>query len=255
MKQSVLRNTALVAGAMFVSSAMFATTAFAADAAKDKEASKSETVHLRGVITEVSDKGFSMKTDEGATRKVMVADGARIAGIVPSSLDKVKEGTFIGTANVDDGKGHKALEVVVFPDSMKGTGLGDYAWDLSPSQVKGGDSSKMSMNSDSSMTNGTVEKSDSSSDMSSGFSMNGSTMTNGTVTQSETGDTMQLKVDFGDGSKMITVPKDVPVVGVQKGSMGDIKSGEHVFVAGSRGSNPFQAKMVLVGIDGTIPPM
>jgi len=66
---------------------------------------------------------------------------------------------------------------------------------------------------------------------------------------------MKIKVDYGDGSKMITVPKDVPVVGVQKASMSDVKKGEHVFVAGSRGSNPFEAKMVLVGIDGTIPPM
>lgn len=252
MKQSILRHTAMVAGALFVSSTLMAATAWAADSAKSD--AKAKTVHLRGKITAVSDNGFTMKTDEGATRKVMVADGARIAGIVPSSLDEVKEGTFIGTANVDDGKGNKALEVVVFPESMKGTGLGDYSWDLSPSEVKGGSSSKMSTASGSSMTNGTVEKSG-SSDMSSSFSMSGSTMTNGTVTQSKSGDTMQVKVDYGDGSKMITIPKNVPVVGVQKADMSDIKSGEHVFVAGPRGTNPFEAKMVLVGIDGTVPPM
>lgn len=246
MKQSKLHSLAIAALAVTVSSALMTTSALAADSAK--------TVHLRGTISQVSDAGFTVKTEDGSAREVALASDTRIAGVVPGSLDQVKEGTFIGTANVEDGKGNKALEVVVFPDSMKGTGLGDYAWDLSPSDVKGGDSSHMSMNSGSSMTNGTVKKPE-QTEADSGFSMGGSTMTNGTVTDSNSGDTMSVNVDYGDGSKTIDIPKDVPVVKVQKGSKSDIKQGEHVFVAGPEGSKPFDAKIVIVGIDGTVPPM
>ncbi|GAB3686048.1 metal ABC transporter permease [Salinisphaera aquimarina] len=251
MQQSKLRNVALVAAALVVSGTLVATTAFAADSSDNK----TKTVHLRGTITKISDSGFTMKTDHGATREIAVASSTKIAGVVPSSLDEVKEGTFIGTANVEDGSGNKALEVVVFPDSMKGTGLGDYAWDLSPSQVKTGGSSEMSMGSGSSMTNGTVEKADSKK-ADSGFSMgSGSTMTNGTVTESKSGDTMSVKLDYGDGSKMVDIPKDVPVVALQKGSKSDFEKGAHVFIAGPEGSQPFEAKLVMVGIDGTVPPM
>ncbi|WP_353249099.1 metal ABC transporter permease [Salinisphaera sp. T31B1] len=253
MHHTIRRQFSFIAGALLASGLFMAGTAQAADS------SQAKTVHLRGQITQVSDSGFTMKTDDGKTRKIAVGQDTGIAGVVESSLDEVTEGTFIGTANVDDGSGHKALEVVVFPESMKGTGLGDYAWDLSPSEVKSSGSSQMSMDNSSSMTNGTVESTkspDNGSKMSSDFSMGGSTMTNGTVTESNDGDQMQVKVDYGDGSKMITIPKDVPVVAVQKGSQSDIKKDAHVFVVAPAGDNdPVQAKRVLVGIDGTVPPM
>ncbi len=55
----------------------------------------------------------------------------RISGVVPSSFAQIKAGTFVGIANVPGtGGASSALEVVVFPDAMKGAGLGDYPWDL-----------------------------------------------------------------------------------------------------------------------------
>ena len=237
--------------------------------------------HLRGTITAVSDHGFSVEsTRDGRTHEVRLSDDTRLAGVTPSSLEEIREGTFIGTANApgQNGQPSKALEVVAFPAEMKGTGEGDYPWDTPRGHGQNGqaggkmggagggssmtngtvsqtDSGRMGgTGSGSTMTNGTVSQADSGR---MGGSGNESTMTNGTVSESKSGDQnmMTLTVDYGDGSKQIMVPRDVPVVAVQKATMDDIKTGEAVFVAGDLSASPVQAKVVIVGLDGTVPPM
>lgn len=258
----------LLASAIAMACTLSTGTALAAD-------SHSETPrHLRGTISAVSDHGFTVtSTNGGDTHEVILNDQTRVAGVTPSSLDEIKEGTFIGTANAsgENGQPSKALEVVVFPESMKGTGEGDYPWDMprghdsaGGEQMGGG---KMGGAGDgSTMTNGTVSK---AGDSKMGGSGGGSSMTNGTVSKAGEGkmggaggesksadqNMMTLTVDYGDGKKQIMVPRDVPVVAVQKATMDDIKKGEAVFVAGDLSASPVQAKVVIVGLDGTVPPM
>lgn len=249
MKQSILHARRVVLGALLLGSVLTVVPALA----------KSGTEHLRGTISVVSSNGFTMQTEAGQTREIQIGADTKIAGVVPSSLDQIKTGTFIGTANVKRDGEAQALEVVVFPESMKGAGLGDYPWDLSPAKVPGtGGGPGSMMSGGSSMTNGTVQSSGASaSSMNNSMSMGGggSSMTNGTVTQSTDSTVMTVKVDYGNGSKTIQIPKDVPVVAVQPGSKSDIKTGAHVFVVGPEGSMPFKAARVIVGINGTVPPM
>lgn len=276
-------------GALVLGTALVALPAMAAN----------DTQHLRGQITAVSDSGFTMTTQSGDKRQIKLSSKTQIATATKGDLSNIEKGTFIGTANVEKNGENRALEMVIFPPSMKGTGLGDYSWDLSPSmvgqpaggsQTAGGSmtsgssmtngtvSSKSgdSMTSGSSMTNGTVSSktSDSGSSMASGSSMtngtvssktsggsgssmaSGSSMTNGTVTQSSGGNqSITLTVDYGKGSKKIVVPADVPTVKLQPGSKDDLKSGAHVFVAGPQTSGAFNAKKIIVGKNGTVPPM
>lgn len=240
-------------------------------------AKKSKTQHLRGVVTAVSDSGFTMKSDDGQTHRIALSSRTKVAAVTPGDLSNIEKGTFIGTANVKKNGQNQALEMVIFPPSMKGTGLGDYGWDLSPSMNQGSKTtSGGSMTSGSSMTNGTVTASQSGSMQNGSSVTNGSvesstmgsgnadgssipsrsSMTNGTVSQSTTDDKMlTLKVDYGKGSKTIQVPADVPTVKVQPGQKSDIAKGAHVFIAGPQGSSPFNAQMVIVGLNGTVPPM
>lgn len=239
-------------------------------------AKQSETQHLRGVITATSDAGFTMKTDDGQTQRIALSSKSRISAVTPGDLSNIEKGTFIGTANVKKNGQNRALEMVIFPPSMKGAGLGDYGWDLSPSMVSDNSAADAgSMTSGSSMTNGTVTND--SGSMTSGSSMtNGSvessttgtgnadgssipsrsSMTNGTVSQSTTDSRMlTLTVDYGQGSKTIQVPADTPTVKVQKATKADIAKGAHVFVAGPRDAQPVTAQLVIVGLNGTVPPM
>lgn len=204
-----------------------------------------QPVHIRGTVLDVTSTGFTV---QGATgpQTVVLSPDTKIAGVVPSTLDAIKDGSFIGTANVARGNAARALEVVVFPESMKGTGLGDYAWDL-PS--KGGAGSAMTNGSvtSSAMTNGTVKKMKGSAGAM-------SAMTNGTVKKSTGSGARTLVVDYGKGEKTINVPADVPVVSFQPADKAAIVTGAHVFVIGKPGS-PVTAGLVAVGLNGTVPPM
>lgn len=199
---------------------------------------KPSTVHVRGVITGLTASGFTVRTDSGS-RTIGLDSHAHIVGVVPSSLDHIKPGTFIGTANVKHHGDFQAQEVVVFPPSMKGTGLGNYPWDL-PASGSG----------TSAMTNGTVKTRQSKGGVLTGHSM----MTNGTVKTSSHHGALKLTVNYGKGSKVINVPANVSVVAFVPAKKSAIVKGAHVFVIGKPG-NPVSAMLVAVGLHGTVPPM
>lgn len=209
-----------------------ATPAFADDA----------PVHVRGTVSAVTATGFTVTTETG-TQVVALSPTTRLAGVVPSTLDQIKPGSFIGTANVVTGKSARALEVVVFPEAMKGTGLGDYAWDL-PAKSEAAAGGAM-MSGGSSMTNGTVKTSTEGKS---------SSMTNGTVKTSTGTTSRTLVVDYGKGEKTIRVPANVPVVSFVPADKTALVAGAHVFVVGKAGAT-VSAAVVAVGLNGTIPPM
>jgi hypothetical protein len=212
---------------------VFAATAMTTAIAADPPA------HIRGTIVSATADSLTVKTDKGSVSVAMDAS-TRISGIVPSSVGQIKAGTFVGIANVPGTGGSSALEVVVFPDSMKGTGLGDYPWDLAPHGSQGAQTSAM--------TNGTVKSS------TAGGIATTSAMTNGTVKNTSNASGLVLTVDYGKGEKTIQVPAGVPVVGFVPADSSKLLPGAHVFVATKKDA-PKSAAFIAVGIDGTVPPM
>jgi hypothetical protein len=192
--------------------------------------------HIRGTIVSATANKLTVRTAEGSVSVALDAT-TRIAGIVPSGLEQIKSGTFVGIANIPGAGTSRALEVVVFPEAMKGTGIGDYPWDLSPKSAAGGGKT-------SAMTNGTVTAA----------SAGGSAMTNGTVKATSKANGLVLTVDYGKGEKKIQVPASVPVVGIVPGDASKLVPGAHVFVATKKDA-PQTAGFVAVGIDGAVPPM
>ena len=194
--------------------------------------------HIRGTIVSATADQLTVRTSEG-TESVAIDSATRIAGVVPSSRDQIKAGTFVGIANLPGKAASTAMEVVVFPDSMKGTGLGDYPWDLAPKSGARGKASAM--------TNGTVKTA-------SAAAAKSSAMTNGTVKSAATAGGLMLAVDYGTGEKKIQVPAGVPVVGIVPGDASKLVPGAHVFVATKKDA-PKSAGFIAVGIDGAVPPM
>jgi hypothetical protein len=118
----------------------------------------------------------------------------------------------------------RAMELQVFPDSMRG--VGTRAWNLT---------------SKSSMTNGTV----------------GSLVrANGTVGNvSDTGD-LTITVKYGNGEKTVLVPDTVPVVTYAPGNSADLRTGAHVILFASKDPDGMlTAGRISVGKDGLVPPM
>jgi hypothetical protein len=228
-RQSHSRN-ALARGLWLVFGAAALTVAIAAE----------PPAHIRGTIVSATPDKLTVRTGHGNVSLALDA-ATKIAGVVPSSVGQIKEGTFVGIANIAGTGTSSALEVVVFPEAMKGAGLGDYPWDLS-APMKGGALT-------SAMTNGTVKSSSTSGGMA-----NTSAMTNGTVKKTASANGLVLTVDYGTGEKTIQVPAGVPVVGIVPADSSKLLKGAHVFVATKKDA-PKSAAFVAVGIDGTVPPM
>jgi len=107
-------------------------------------ASAQETVRIRGIVERIEGPDYVVKNRDGAELKLTVTDNPLFVAIVPATMADIKPGMFVGSAGMMQADGtQKAIEVHIFPESMRGTGEGHYDWDLKPK---------------SKMTNGNVEQ-------------------------------------------------------------------------------------------------
>ncbi len=175
-------------------------------------------VRLRGTVVSVAGPQLTVKDRNGKNDTITLAAGWKISGVAKASATDIKQGDFLGIASIskaDGGSG--ALEVVIFPAALKGTGEGDRAWDLQPN---------------SRMTNGTVAD----------------------VTEIE-GRTVTLTYDNGQRKK-IAIPQTTPIVTFATATPADLTPGVAVFVNAARGSDgKLVANRVVVGNHGIAPPM
>jgi len=182
------------------------------------QAQSAEPSHVRGSIVSFNGKVITVKTREGKTVDVALADGGHIAGVASAAIGDIKPGDFVGIASLakaDGGDG--ALEVLIFPPAMKGMGEGSYGWDLKPN----------------------------------------SSMTNATVANAVKGvDGHTVTVTFHGKEKKINVPDGTPVVTLGQAGNKDLVAGAVVFVAAMKGKNGgLVAQQVVVGTNGIVPPM
>ena len=185
-------------------------------------AADSPPVHLRGAIQSVTGQSFSM-SGGSAPVAVKVTDATKITSLEAAQVADITPGLFVGTAAVPQPDGTlKALEVHIFPETMRGTGEGYRPFP----QVAGG-----------SMTNATISN---------------IVGTEGAVT--DNGLTLTLK--YKDGQQTVVVPKGTPVVLLGQGDAAMLKKGAKVSVTGSKdASGALTATRILVGLDGATPPI
>lgn len=197
---------------------------------------------LRGTIEKVEPGSITLKTIDGTSETIALADDTKFVSVVKASLDDVKDGTFIGTATKGENP-RTAIEVLLFPEAMRGAGEGHYGWDTIPDTTAGGARVK------SAMTNGTV-KADAPAPRVK------SAMTNGTVSSSVAGaGERTLTVTYKDGAQTIVVPPQVPVVTFEPADKAVLKPGAKAFVTAARDGTSVSARRVAVGKDGLTPPM
>jgi len=175
-------------------------------------------VRVRGTIDRVDGDMYLVKARDGAEFKLKLAPNATVVSLVQASLADVKQGSYIGVAGMPlpDGS-QKALEVHIFPESMRGLGDGHRGWDLQPSST---------------MTNGSVEQTSAASD----------------------GQMLTLK--YKDGEKKIVVPSGIPIVAYVPGEVGELKAGARIFISAAKKSpdGSLEAARINVG-RGVAPPM
>jgi hypothetical protein len=202
---------------------------------------------VRGTVKAISGDTLTVHTTSGPDVSVALAGRTHYLEVAKSSLAHVDPGSYIGTATKSIGDKLVALEVVVFPPSLKGTGEGHYAWDRIPDTALSGSTTTAST-----MTNGTV----STTVPAGGDKLVNSTMTNGTVsTAGEADGARQITVTYKGGKQIVLVPPTAPIVAYEPGVKSDVTPGSAVFVNGVRQDGKVTANAVAVGVDGVTPPM
>ncbi len=202
---------------------------------------------VRGTIESVSGNTMTVKSDAGGTVQVALTDKTKYLSVLPSSLASLKKGEFIGTATKGPNDFMVALELVIFPASMRGSGEGSYPWGMRPDTTMKGGSAVSST-----MTNGTVTTAASAN----GAQKVASTMTNGNVTAGTTTSAgKQITVSYGTGTAKILVPPTAPIVRFQPATRAIVVAGQKVFVHGTKTDGTVDAGAVAVGKNGLTPPM
>ena len=183
-------------------------------------------VRVRGVVEQVDGTLMTVKSREGDTLKVKLADDVKVVALVKASLADIKPNSFVGSTAMPQPDGSwKAVEVHIFPEEMRGTGEGDRPYDYKPQST---------------MTNGTVSSVDKST-------------VAGTVAKEE-GSTLTL--NYKDGTKKIDVTPEAVIVSYVIGSKDELKAGAKIYIpAATRQSDgSLMTGRVNVG-RGVTPPM
>jgi hypothetical protein len=160
-----------------------------------------------------------VKNRDGAEMKLTVSDPGLYVAVVKSSMADIKPGMFVGATGTTQPDGsQKAIEVHIFPESMRGTGEGHYDWDLRPNTK----------------------------------------MTNANVEQTVAGvDGPILTVKYKDGEKKVVVTPETAVVAFAVGDKNDLKPGAKIYVSAAKkqADGSVQTPRLVYGKDGLTPPM
>ena len=91
---------------------------------------------IRGAVEKLDGQALTVKAREGETVTVALADNVAVAYLVKKNVGDIKPGDYIASTGIKgtDGKLH-AIEVRIFPESLRGAGEGQYPWDLKPDSV------------------------------------------------------------------------------------------------------------------------
>jgi hypothetical protein len=182
-------------------------------------ASAQDTMRVRGVIERVDGAIYFVKARDGTELRITLMDNGILVAIIKATLADIKPGLFVGSTGMPQPDGtQKAIEVHIFPEAMRGTGEGHYAWDLEPN----------------------------------------STMTNANVEESVTGvDGQTLTLKYKNGEKKILVTPQTAIVTYNPGDKADLKPGTQIFIAAAKKQpdGTLQAARINYGKDGLTPPM
>jgi hypothetical protein len=181
---------------------------------------------IRGTIEQMDGPMMTIKSREGETMKVKLADDGKIVAIVKASLADIKPNSFVGSTAMPQPDGSwNAVEVHIFPEAMRGTGEGDRPFDYKPKST---------------MTNGTVNAV-------------GKSATNGAVVKEE-GATLTLK--YKDSEKKVNVTPETAIVTYAVGNKDELKPGAKIYITAAtrQADGTFMTGRINVG-RGIAPPM
>jgi hypothetical protein len=209
----MLKAQALVASFMVAASASWPLAALA-----------QESVRVRGVIERVDASSMTVKERSGETVTLVRPADMNVSEVVPLTLADIRPDSFVGAGALPQPDGtQRALEVLVFPEAMRGTGEGFRPWDYMP---------------ESTMTNATVAT----------LSAAPSSVPGG----------QKLLLKYPGGEQTVIVPPGTQVVTFKPGNADQaslVVPGAKVVITAQVKDGKPTAQRMLVGRNGFTPPM
>jgi len=176
------------------------------------------TQRIRGDVVALDGPNLQVKSRTGEMLTIKLADNYTVTAVVKIGIDKITPGAYVGTATMPQADGtQSALEVLLLPESSRGSNEGHYPWDLQP----------------------------------------GSMMTNATVAEVATVErARRMKLTYKDGEQVVFVPENAPIVTFEPGERAMLVPGAHILVTGAKQPDgTLTANRVVVGKNGLVPPM
>ncbi|MFI5446218.1 hypothetical protein [Polaromonas sp. UC242_47] len=181
-------------------------------------------VRLRGTIEKVEPGSITVRERSGEVITLVRPADMAVSEVLPLTLADIQPGSFIGTAAMPQADGTQlALEVLVFPESARGSGEGHYPWDLQPQST---------------MTNATVAEL--------------------TAAPASVPGGKKLLLRYKGGEQTIIVPPNAPVVTFKPGKDDEqalVVPGAKVLVSAQLKDGKPTALRMTVGRNGFAPPM
>jgi hypothetical protein len=155
-----------------------------------------QPTRVRGEIMKADGSMLVLKTREGGTLNVKVADDARVSALVKATLADIQKDSFIGIAGMPQPDGSiQAFSVHIFMPAQRGVVPDRHGpWDAKPGST---------------MTNAYVEN----------------------IVQSKDGETLMVK--YKEGEKKIVITKDTVIAAAAKGDKAELKAGAQIIIFAS----------------------
>ena len=178
-------------------------------------AQQAQTQRVVGTIVGVDGPAITVKTKDGEV-KVNLTEKVAVFGVVKATTADIKPGAFIGVGAMPQPDGsQKAIRVMIFSETQRGTGEGHRPW------VQPG----------STMTNATVDT------------------TVGSV------DGQVVMVKYKGGEKKLIIPPNLPIQQYVIGERSELKPGANISIVSAvkKPDGTLETSRVNVGRDGIMP--
>jgi hypothetical protein len=188
-----------------------------------------EPERLRGQITQLDAGSITLKTREGRTLSLALSEDTTFFGLTKGVFGEVDLGVYVGSISEKLGEHiyspivrdslswlHKARELRIIDESLRGIAVGHTKWDLTPASV---------------MTHGWVDDLEER------------------VISIKYGPTDEEETD-------VEVGRDIPILRMSLGDRSLLRPGARVFAGAHRGAGGgYTAAFVFAGRDGVVPPL
>lgn len=179
-------------------------------------AAAQETQRIAGTFVTITDADATLQPDGDAMIRVSLAPGLNVARLEKATMAELKPGAFVGVGARPQKDGtQQAVQIVIFPESMRGVGEGHRAWGVMPE----------------------------------------ATMTNGAIAETvQSVDGPHFSLSYKGGAQRVTTPANASILALRLVSRAELKPGSRgQVVATKQADGSLSVGRVTLWADGVTP--